>query len=414
VEYSEQYSREISGTSMKKYAFGPLILAVILFLVFLFIPNAWIGDLISNKKVAKDATSLSPLMFQGDYIQSRMLADKKYFPIYGSSELSRFDPFHPSNYFEANQEGFTPFLYGRGGTQSLVQFMNFAAHSNQLKGKKLVFIISPQWFHKKGIDNVHFDPNYSMLQAYDLAFNHSIDPRLKRKAIHRLLKFDVVKRDYMLTSVFRSEIGRHGKFRLDNEIIRPFAYMNWKLLQKKDLYFSLYGGYNHKRYKDPKIVKGKSWGELEQIASQYGKQRAKGNPYDVSYSFYKKKIIPTAAKMKNYNRHATYAKSVEYNDFQMVLDLLKEKGAKPIFISLPVNGRWYDYTGFPKNGREVYYKKICKQVSASGFPIVDLSGHEYDPYFLKDTMHIAWKGWVYVDQAMEQHWKATQTEPQVD
>ncbi|MGV3465061.1 MAG: D-alanyl-lipoteichoic acid biosynthesis protein DltD [Heyndrickxia sp.] len=397
---------------MKKYAFGPLILAVVLFLAFLFIPNSWIGHLISDKKVAKDASNLSPLMFQGDYIQSRMLADKKYYPIYGSSELSRFDPFHPSNYFEANPQGFTPFLYGRGGTQSLVQFMNFAAHADQLKGEKLVFIISPQWFHKKGIDNVHFDPNYSMLQAYDLAFNHSIDSNIKREAIHRLLKFDVVKRDYMLKSVFQSEIGRPGTFKLENDIVKPLAYINWKLLEKKDLYYSLYSGYNHKRYKDSQLVKGKSWGELKQIASQYGKQRAKGNRYDVTNSFYKKKIIPVAAKMKNHNKHASYATSVEYHDFQMVLDLLKEKGAKPIFISIPVNGRWYDYTGFPKSGRDDYYKKIRKQVETAGFPIVDLSGHEYDPYFLKDTMHIAWKGWIYVDQAMEQHWKEKQ--PQVD
>jgi D-alanine transfer protein len=397
---------------MKKYAFGPLIIAIVLFLVFLFIPNNWLGHLITDKKVQSDATNLSPLMFQGEYVQSRMLESKKYFPIFGSSELSRFDPFHPSNYFEANPQGFTPFLYGRGGTQSLIQFMNFAAHADQLKGKKIVFIISPQWFHKKGIDNAHFDPNYSMLQAYDLAFNNDINPRLKKEVIHRLLKFDVVKRDSMLTTMYRSEIGHSDSLRLQADVVRPLAYMNRELLVKKDLYYSMYGGFKHKRYKNPKLVKGKSWGELKQTANQYGKKQASGNPFLVTNSFYKKKIVPTEANLKNYNRHATYAKSLEYKDFQMVLDLLKEKGAKPLFITIPVNGRWYDYTGFPKSGRDIYYQKIRKQVEAAGFPIVDLTGHEYDPYFLKDTMHIAWKGWVYVDQAMENHWK--QKKPQVD
>ncbi|MBS4175323.1 D-alanyl-lipoteichoic acid biosynthesis protein DltD [Bacillus sp. FJAT-49736] len=398
---------------MRKYAFGPLIIAIVLFLGLLFVPNAWIGHLISNKKVEKDATTLSPLMFQGDYVQSRMLKDDKYFPIYGSSELSRFDPFHPSNYFEANPQGFTPFLVGRGGTQSLVQFMNFAAHADQIKGKKLVFIISPQWFHKGGIDSVHFDPNYSMLQAYDLAFNKDIDPRLKREAIRRLLKFDVVKRDYMLSAMYRSEISHPtGPTKWKDNAIKPLAYMNWKLLEKKDLYYSLYGGYKHKLYKDPKLVKGKSWGELKQLATQYGEKRAKGNPFDVTDSFYKKKVLPIQHRMRNHNRHATYANSIEYKDFQMILDLLKEKGAEPIFVTIPVNGKWYDYTGFPKEGRDVFYKKIKKQVEAEGFPIVDLSGHEYDPYFLKDTMHISWKGWVYVDKAMEQHWKTKN--PRVD
>jgi len=395
---------------MKKYTFGPLILAIVLFLVFLFIPNAWIGHFISNKKIEKDATSLSPLMFQGDYIQSRMLDNKKYFPMYGSSELSRFDPFHPSNYFEANPQGFTPFLVGRGGTQSLIEFMNLAAHSNQLKGKKIVLIISPQWFHRKGINSVHFDPNYSMLQAYDLAFNHNIDPKLKKEAIHRLLKFSVVKRDYMLSTMYRSEIGHANPLKVT--IIRPLAYLNWKLLEKKDLYYSLYSGYPRNRHQNPALVKGKSWGELKHNASNYGRKDAKTNPFDISYSIYKKKIRPVEHKMKNYNLNGSYGKSVEYKDLQMIIDLLKEKGAEPLFVSIPVNGRWYDYTGFPKEGREVYYKKVHQQIRAAGFPIADLSGHEYDPYFLKDTLHIAWKGWVYVDKAMEQHWKTKN--PHVD
>ncbi|MFE7150388.1 D-alanyl-lipoteichoic acid biosynthesis protein DltD, partial [Heyndrickxia sporothermodurans] len=108
---------------------------------------------------------------------------------------------------------------------------------------------------------------------------------------------------------------------------------------------------------------------------------------------------------KKYKKKKKFAESKEYKDFQMVLDLLKEKGAKPLFVTLPVNGKWYDYTGFPKEGRTAFYKKIKKQVEAAGFPIADYSGHEYDPYFLKDTIHIAWKGWVYMDKAMENHWK---------
>lgn len=35
---------------------------------------------------------------------------------------------------------------------------------------------------------------------------------------------------------------------------------------------------------------------------------------------------------------------------------------------------------------------------------VDFSDHEYDPYFIMDTIHIAWKGWVYLDQQLDQHW----------
>ena len=47
-----------------------------------------------------------------------MFEDSKYLPIFGSSELSRLDEFHPSNYFQVNNQGFTPYLVGKGGDQS--------------------------------------------------------------------------------------------------------------------------------------------------------------------------------------------------------------------------------------------------------------------------------------------------------
>ncbi|OPG94643.1 D-alanyl-lipoteichoic acid biosynthesis protein DltD, partial [Chryseobacterium mucoviscidosis] len=76
-------------------------------------------------------------------------------------------------------------------------------------------------------------------------------------------------------------------------------------------------------------------------------------------------------------------------------------GAEPLFISVPVHGKFYDYTGFPKKGRTDFYKKIKKEIEQEGFQVADLTNHEYDPYFLKDTLHLGWKGWVYVDQEIE-------------
>ncbi|MFP9202670.1 D-alanyl-lipoteichoic acid biosynthesis protein DltD, partial [Enterococcus faecalis] len=84
---------------------------------------------------------------------------------------------------------------------------------------------------------------------------------------------------------------------------------------------------------------------------------------------------------------------------------LKDAGAEPMFVTIPVNGKWYDYTGFPKKGRTDYYKKVNKQIRAKGFQVADFSGHEYDPYFMKDTIHIGWKGWVYVDKAIDEFYK---------
>ena len=34
-----------------------------------------------------------------------------------------------------------------------------------------------------------------------------------------------------------------------------------------------------------------------------------------------------------------------------------------------------------------------------GIEMLDLTGYEYEPYFMCDTMHLGWKGWLAVDRA---------------
>ena len=384
---------------MKKPVFAPIFLAILVLFILVIIPNRWIENLIPKNRVNQAATELNPFMFQGKYIQDKMLENKHYLPMYGSSELSRLDQFHPSNYFQVAGDHFTPFLVGRGGTESLIHLLNFSEHVDQLKGRKIVFVLSPQWFQPKGTDESHFVPNYSSLQGYDFAFNNRINPSIKIRAIKRLLTFSSVKDDPILSTIYKAEITHNPWERRKAALVRPFAYAFRDLLVKKDLYYSLAGGFARKREIKPNL-NNETWGQLEVAADQVGKKYSTNNQFHVTNSQFNKirKMVPT---LKDKKFGASYGKSPEYQDFQLILDVLKESGAQPLFISVPVNGKWYDYTGFPKEGRTAYYKRIKKQIEAEGFQIADFSNHEYDPYFMKDTIHIGWKGWVYSDKAIK-------------
>ncbi len=226
----------------RKAIFSPIICAFLALLLLIVIPNSWIEKLIPKSRISQAATELNPVMFQGKYIQSKMLEDNRYLPMYGSSELARLDAFHPSNYFKENPDGFVPFLVGRGGSISIIHFLNFAEHTEQLKGKKLVFILSPQWFQPGGADESHFVPNYSSLQGYDLALNNKIDSETKKKAIKRLLHFVPVRDDQLLATLYHGEISNDPWAKRKALLARPFAYAYRGILQKKDLYYSLIGG----------------------------------------------------------------------------------------------------------------------------------------------------------------------------
>ncbi|MCZ0756471.1 D-alanyl-lipoteichoic acid biosynthesis protein DltD [Anoxybacillus sp. J5B_2022] len=385
---------------MKRPSFSPLIAAIVLFCFILFIPNQYLLPMITDKKVEEEAVDLDFEIFQGEIIQKKMLESPKYLPIYGSSELSRLDTFHPSNYFKVNPIGVTPFLVGRGGMQSFVHFLNFADQKNELKHKKLLFILSPQWFYRQGATQESFSANFSTLQAYKFALEPKVSEKLQIEGAKRLLTFDVVKNDAMLATLLKAKIHKDKKTQMKAAMIKPVAILFVKVLEKRDLLHAILDVPLTTLHPQPALVKNKTWDELERNAAEMAKAKSTNNRFYIDNFYYNKRIKPKIEQLRGFRKNSSLLVSPEYQDFQMVLDVLKEAKAKPLFVSVPVNGYWYDYMGLSKKDREGYYKKIKQQIEKEGFPVLDLSSHEYDPYFLKDTIHLGYKGWLPIDKAI--------------
>lgn len=389
---------------MKRKNFLSFVIALICFCVFLFFPNKILEKQISDEQVNRAKTEMNPLVYQGSLMQSRMLKQPNMMPIFGSSELVRFDPFHPYNYTKARKTPYDTYLIGRGGTQSIIHFLNIAEQGEKLKGKKVIFIISPQWFISTGIDEHHFSPNYSMLQAYDLAFNKTMDEKLKVKAMKRLLKFNEISRDPVLRTMYESEISKHKNKKTVGALAKNIGFFTRQLQHKKDLYYSLFIGKKAKNLRaDANLVEGKTFQQQIVAAEEYGSRRV-NNEFGIKQTMYNRKIKKNLSKFKDYKKEDSYLYSPEYADLQLVMDALKDAGADTLFISIPMNGKWADFTGINEEKRGAYYQKMNRFLAQSGQSYVDLSSHENDSYFMSDTIHIGWKGWVYVDKAMDDFW----------
>jgi D-alanine transfer protein len=387
---------------MKTARFWGMMTAILLFCIALYLPNSFYELFITKNKLDYTAASLNIKTFQGVLLQEKMLKDPKYLPIFGSSELSRRDTFHPSRYFMDEKNEFTPFLIGRGGSQSLVHFLDLAAVQDELKNRKIVFVLSPQWFIPSGIDDTHFSPNYSALQTYSFALSNEIDPKIKKQAANRLLHFSIVKKDPLLVTQLKALTTDNKAIKLKAELEKPVAYTYLKVLEKKDFFKTVIKNPGKHYHLTKSKYEHSCWNKDIQVADAMGKQASKTNQFGILDSYYQKNIGHKILSLKNYKRNSSYGVSPEYGDLQMVLDILKKQHTKALFISIPVNGPWYDYAGFPKQGREVYYQKVKKQVEQAGFPVADFSNHEYDKYFLEDTIHIGPKGWVYIDRSLNQ------------
>jgi D-alanine transfer protein len=103
--------------------------------------------------------------------------------------------------------------------------------------------------------------------------------------------------------------------------------------------------------------------------------------------------------LKKSQIHFDYQYSPEYSDFQLVLEQLASVHAKPLFIIPPVNKKWSEYTGLSLQMLEGFSKKITYQLKEQGFTnIADFTKDASVPYFMSDTIHLGWLGWLSADQ----------------
>ncbi|WP_332237090.1 D-alanyl-lipoteichoic acid biosynthesis protein DltD [Sporolactobacillus sp. KGMB 08714] len=389
---------------MKAPRFGPMILAVVLVYSLVFAPPSVKSLSISRSDVSRAASTLDPTIFQGTLMQQKMLKDKQYLPIYGSSELHRLDIYHPTNFFKINFDGFTPFLIGRAGMYSLIHFLNLAANADLLKNRKIVIILSPEWFTQKGLSTSYFAGNFSEEQMYQFIFSSNIDPKLKQKAARRFLQFGFIRQNGAIAPLLE-------KIAYPNKTSGTSLFVDSLQGRMNEHMLTLYDAIRMQRIRpnyyqsqyqrpDPKL-KGKSWSQLKLMAKEDVASYTNSNPFHISNALYLKSIKNRLIHFKNYNASQSFNTSPEYGDLQLVLDLLKEKHAKALFVSVPFNGLWYNYAGVSRQKREICYRNIAREIRGNGFQLADFTRFDSTPYFLEDTMHIGPEGWVYIDQAIQ-------------
>lgn len=74
-----------------------------------------------------------------------------YLPLYGSSELGSYElqkrvKTKPGDFFITQPTGFIAYPIGRGGTTPLVMLQEIASIGKDVRGHKIVIVLSPNWF----------------------------------------------------------------------------------------------------------------------------------------------------------------------------------------------------------------------------------------------------------------------------
>src|SRR5207249_49532 len=98
----------------------------------------------------------------------------------------------------------------------------------------------------------------------------------------------------------------------------------------------------------------------------------------------------------------TLNQSTEWTDLELLLRGMRELGAEPLLLSMPIKGVYYEYLGIGAQARRVYYRRLVVLAGNYRVPLVSFADWDQDKYFLVDPgAHLSPRGWVFYDRVLD-------------
>lgn len=394
---------------MKKYKF--FLIPIISIFIFANIFNIVIDRKYKDLIESKDLTSIKHTYNQiirdrGGMLKDQMKEDGDLI-LLGSSELSSEVNQNPINMFPNNYADYDVSIYGRAYTQSLQHATILSNISNIGENDKVAIVISAQWFENStGIDGSNFSVNFSEQQFYEFFKNEKISKENKiyyAKRISELLKGS---EEYIEERIYSNLYYRDNiTSKITLSLLKPYYNLKEYMLKTKDKVQTIKLLQNLDE-KNEKTVKDIDWDEQYEIAEAEAEEKVTNNDIYVEDSYYDKYLRDTYDSLKDRWKDIDLVKSKEMEDYKFLLDTFNEIGVKPLVILMPVNGLYYDHLGLVEEKRTEFYNTVEEIAKDKGFDVVNLQNKEYEKYYLKDVMHLGWKGWLKVDEEISKYFKS--------
>ena len=379
--------------------FGPIFVAgLLVFLLICFYPSSPSHNLMEEKY---SAASISAESFKERSQKVRALTDPdmRFIPFLGSSEWIRFDSMHPGVLAEKYNRSYRPYFMGQAGAASLSQYFGLQQITSELENKQAVFVISPQWFTKEEHDAPTFQSFFNNDQLTAFLENQSGDLAAQYAATRLLKKNPRVPMKWIVEKLAKNE--QLSDF--DQTMVNLSAEFN----ERQAALFGQFSIHGRLKYKDhiekylSSLPDQFSYEELENIARKDAEENTTNNDLGMENHFYNTQLKKDLKNLEGYQKNYNFLQSTEYNDLQLVLDQFAKSKVNVLFVFQPVNQKWMNYTGLSEEMYQHSIEKIRYQLESQGFTnIADFSKNGGDPYFVKDTIHIGWLGWLAFDKVV--------------
>ena len=330
--------------------------------------------------------------------------------IFGSSELKTSDiATHPANFFAGS--GLQVDLVGRGSCQSIIHALAIGAQGETLRNRQIVLITAPQSYMAEGIASDLFMANYSQQQLLDILADDSIPAEIKTYLATRVQQlFDAYEADTGLTPEKGSAgdaVSAAWAAGQNPWYLAPYAALTRWMLHAKDLATSRRVVAAYENAASAPLNLDFDYRQALNEAMAQAAEMVTNNDFTMQDSYYSTYIGARLDQMEGKDSDLSYSVSPEYDDLRCLLDLCALWDLEVLFVHVPMHGAWNDYVGFDKEKRAEYYDAVREIVETyDGVTLLDLTAMECEPYFLCDTMHLGWKGWLAVDEAIVEFYQA--------
>ena len=320
----------------------------------------------------------------------------------GSSELfvTNQKEYHPKQVL--NFSDFNIMQIGEVDSQNIIHASILGSIGEKIPNKKVVLIESIQWFNRDGFVSQKLSNKISKEHVYRTMTNPKIKQETKKKFIERLIELSVD--DTELNNTFKTYKAAFvdGEF---NPFIPLSASVEAYLYSLKNRMLF----YERREKENFALNSGSAysidWENLEKSEIQKNKTTTNNNQYGIDNEYYLRFIKDKYENLKNshnINNDPGYTdlNSAEYTDMELFLEIAKDLGVEVLVTVFPVNGKWFDYTGFTSERRKQTYTKILEITKPYNIEVYDASQLEYEEDYMYDPIHIGVKGWINLQKRL--------------
>jgi D-alanine transfer protein len=351
---------------------------------------------VEHATILSTAPELFPLKNQGLAFQRAAAHASNVLPFYGSSELTALQVPEKANvFYRTAPTGFQVSPVGAGGMPPLIVLEKVGALGSALRGKKLAISLSPGLTAHPG--RKAYEGNFSLMAASELVFGTALDFKLKRQIASRMLECpSTLEKSPLLRFALRRLASHRWPDRIVYCALLPIGKVQNAVLALQDHFAALAHILHKIKPAPPQHEETIDWQEL--IAKVGALKTTDEDKTKTTSSF--EEQIPPGGRDDAFRTRMDEGQG--WIEFELLLRTLASVHARPLLLSMPIAGQFYDRTGISRSARESYYKRLRTLAQQYHFALIEFKGHDEDAAFLyRHQSHLTAKGWIYYDRALD-------------